>query len=392
MCSKMLDLQVEKEPTVYDLRANSKSRQAEEVLAAIPEDSDDSSFEHMGMSTTLTPPDSARGRSALDLKHVTTLTPPSSSGGYSVPGPKLGKNALPASLHRQDSSKASQKAAIQRNVASLNVILESQIGKGTFSIVYSATSPKGPVAIKVLTGKSSAVDEAEVAMLRKMDHPNIVKLIDVIQDSTTTCVILELCAGGDLYRLLHVTKLKLGRRQKLFMLQDVAEAIQYLHSQDIIHRDIKSANCLLVKAVEANPDAVLSVKVADFGLSKQMDLVDAAAHMTKGIGSSRWMAPEVYAGNEYSSSVDIYSFGIFMYEVISQELPYGSESTEGKFVLKVCLGLRPDTTRLPTWCTMETCALMTSCWSRDPRERPAIEAVVEGINSALVAKLRRNSA
>jgi serine/threonine protein kinase len=268
------------------------------------------------------------------------------------------------------------------------ITLEDMIGKGSFSHVYKATRPDGPVAVKVMLYESTKpvpLDEVEVAVLRSgLRHQHIVQLIDVFCGATT-CIVLEFCAGGDLYTVLHKPQvpLQLSVNQHLSIVHGIGQAIQFLHSQNIIHRDVKSSNCLLAETLKNTGESPL-VKLADFGFAKVMTShMTSQFEMSKGIGSSRWMAPEVYAGDKYDSSADVYSFGVFMYEVFSHELPYGKQALDPRFGLQICYGKRPQMSKLPDWCTQELRDLIESCWTAMPSERPTMVTVAEVIGQAM---------
>eukprot|EP00746_Dinoflagellata_sp_MGD_P157499 gnl/MRDRNA2_/MRDRNA2_86226_c0_seq1.p1 gnl/MRDRNA2_/MRDRNA2_86226_c0~~gnl/MRDRNA2_/MRDRNA2_86226_c0_seq1.p1 ORF type:complete len:385 (+),score=73.56 gnl/MRDRNA2_/MRDRNA2_86226_c0_seq1:69-1223(+) len=272
------------------------------------------------------------------------------------------------------------KHTAQTILSAAGLTVEDKIGKGTFSHVYKAISPNGLVAVKVMLYKSKKpmiLDEAEVAVLQSLRHQHIVQFIDVCHGATT-CMVFEFCAGGDLYTLLHKTGVphELSLKQHLSMVRGIADAIQYLHSQGIIHRDVKSPNCLLAEAL-TNANEIPAVKLADFGFAKVMNAA------RKRVGPFRWMAPEVLAGDPYDNSSDVYSFGVFMYEVFSHTLPYGKQALDPRFGLQIYMGRRPDINMLPGWCPEDLRALIESCWKAKPSERPKLDTVVEVIDKAM---------
>ncbi|KAJ8578954.1 hypothetical protein ON010_g238 [Phytophthora cinnamomi] len=158
---------------------------------------------------------------------------------------------------------------------------------------------------------------AEANMTASMDHPHIVKLIGVSWDSLSDlCVVLELMDGGDLRAMLNTYEMSnhpvgFDRKKATIALQ-ICHALTYLHSlmPPVIHRDLKSRNILLNRAMDA--------KLTDFGISRER--LDQT--MTAGVGTSLWMAPEVMLGERYDVKADMFSFGIVLSELDNHALPY----------------------------------------------------------------------
>ncbi|KAE8912844.1 hypothetical protein PF005_g5082 [Phytophthora fragariae] len=161
---------------------------------------------------------------------------------------------------------------------------------------------------------------AEAKMTAIMDHPHVVSFVGVAWDSLSdVCVVLEFMDGGDLRTLLNkyeTSKHPVGfNKLKATIALHVCHALTYLHSlaPPVIHRDLKSRNILLNKAMEA--------KLTDFGISRER--LDQT--MTAGMGTSLWMAPEVMLGERYDIKADMFSFGVVLSELDVHTLPYAQE-------------------------------------------------------------------
>ncbi|GMF33825.1 unnamed protein product [Phytophthora lilii] len=154
-------------------------------------------------------------------------------------------------------------------------------------------------------------------MTATMEHPRIVSFVGVAWDSLSDlCVVTEYMDGGDLRSLLD-NYVETGRavgfnREKITIALHVCHALVYLHSLDpiVIHRDLKSRNTLLNRAMEA--------KLTDFGIPRER--LDRT--MTAGVGTSLWMAPEVLMGERYDDKADMFSFGVVLSELDVHALPY----------------------------------------------------------------------
>ncbi|OQR81337.1 kinase [Thraustotheca clavata] len=203
------------------------------------------------------------------------------------------------------------------------VIPKKLLASGAFADVYMGEYKGEPVAIKKLLGHRVSISEVqslvdEIKLISSFNCPYIVRCIGACweQPSDMKCV-LEYMNGGDLRDYLQ----KYNANQfpwsaKLDIIVSIIEALMYLHSLPVIHRDLKSRNILL--------DTVKGAKLTDFGVSKE----DTQATMTVGVGTYRWMAPEILQFNHYSTAADIYSFGMLLSEFDTHDIPYANMKNE----------------------------------------------------------------
>ncbi|KAF0708800.1 Aste57867_6206 [Aphanomyces stellatus] len=154
---------------------------------------------------------------------------------------------------------------------------------------------------------------------------------------------------------------------KLDVAHSVAQALFYLHSQQMIHRDLKSRNVLL--------DSKKGTKLADFGTSKQH--VYEGDSMTAGVGTFRWMAPEMLLFQPYSNAVDVYSFGVLLSELATHTLPYAglaSGSDEASIARSVIYEhLRPS---FGFTCPLWVQELGLRCMVQEPQARPNVTEII----------------
>ncbi|ETM50355.1 TKL protein kinase [Phytophthora nicotianae] len=203
------------------------------------------------------------------------------------------------------------------------VRVKKLLSRGAFGEVYEGAFNGNRVAVKMLLphtrGNLKQVNDflAEAKMTATMDHPHVVTFVGVAWESLCdVCVVLEFMDGGDLRSLLN--KYEESRhptgfdREKTTIALHVCHALTYLHSlmPPVIHRDLKSRNILLNRAMEA--------KLTDFGISRER--LDQT--MTAGVGTSLWMAPEVMLGERYDVKADLFSFGVVLSELDLHTLPY----------------------------------------------------------------------
>eukprot|EP00943_MAST-04B_sp_MAST-4B-sp1_P003108 g3108.t1 len=174
----------------------------------------------------------------------------------------------------------------------------------------------------------------EVNIMRVLDHPNIIKIIETFVDFKRLYIIMECCTGGELFDLLYEQPgAKFEEKKALALAIKMCSALNYLHQNKIIHRDLKLENFIFTR--KGNDG---EVKLIDFGLSKAYL---EGEHMRKVAGTSYYMAPEVLRG-DYSEEADMWSFGVVMFMLLSGRCPFGGHTDEqiqanvlrGKYVFK----------------------------------------------------------
>ncbi|KAJ1469524.1 kinase-like domain-containing protein, partial [Baffinella frigidus] len=149
----------------------------------------------------------------------------------------------------------------------------------------------------------------------------------------------------------------------------VCKGMTYLHSMSVIHRDLKPGN-LLMSAVQTPSGPQLIVKVADFGLAR---VQDTARTMTGGIGTSQYTAPEVLRSERYDNKVDVFSFGVILWEIHAQKLPYTDMNPMQIAVAVATQEYRPPA---PPNCPAPFWQLMEECWHGSPKKRPTFPQVL----------------
>ena len=171
----------------------------------------------------------------------------------------------------------------------------------------------------------------EISILRKMDHPNILKLFDFYSTEDSYAMILELCSGGELYKEI-IEKGPFNEGYTSYVMYQIFSAINYCHKMHIIHRDLNPENILII---DRNELGYPRIKICDFGLSK---IFEKGLKQKKVVGSLFYIAPEVLKKN-YNEKCDIWSCGVIMYILLSQKLPFNSEEeNEDELLNKILIG------------------------------------------------------
>uniref|UniRef100_A0A1J3FQ87 Serine/threonine-protein kinase CTR1 n=1 Tax=Noccaea caerulescens TaxID=107243 RepID=A0A1J3FQ87_NOCCA len=290
--------------------------------------------------------------------------------------------------------------AADSNIRSLQVIknddLEElkELGSGTFGTVYHGKWRGTDVAIKRIKrscfiGRSSEQDRLtsefwhEAEILSKLHHPNVMAFYGVVQDGPggTLATVTEYMVNGSLRHVL-LSNRQIDRRKRLMIAMDAAFGMEYLHSKNIVHFDLKCDNLLVNLKDPARPIC----KVGDFGLSK----IKRNTLVTGGVrGTLPWMAPELLSGSssKVSEKVDVFSFGIVLWEILTGEEPYANMHYGAIIGGIVNNTLRPS---VPSYCDPEWRMLMEQCWAPDPFVRPSFPEIARRLrtmsSSAIQAK------
>ena len=199
-----------------------------------------------------------------------------------------------------------------------------QLGKGGYGKVYEVRNKKtGEIRackhLSKLNIKNLEKFKREIEILKKLDHPNIIKLYEVFESDRSLYLIMEECKGGEIFdRIIERIKSKQMYTEKdaAIIFQQVMSCIQYCHNHNICHRDLKPENLLYLNPGSEKDNRI---KVIDFGLSQNIDKLK-----TK-VGTAYYVAPEILNG-KYNEKCDIWSAGVILYILLSGDPPFNGES------------------------------------------------------------------
>ena len=315
-----------------------------------------------------------------------------------IPNPNADKNFV-----REQQIKNSKDSWI---IPREEILIESELGRGNFGVVSKGKWRSDTmVAIKELKAldkkdrdaqgdkyekeKDSFVKEMEI--MKKLNHPNLVKMYGICIDKLPLYLIQELCEMGDLKN--HLEKFKVGRNKLIkkrhqsqnppnlddlleWCLQ-IAVGMGYLESRNIIHRDLAARNILLTKHARA--------KIADFGLARNPDSEEDETTFPV-----LWSSPEVLQKREFSSKSDVWSYGITVWEIFS----YGDKPYDGKKKSELKRFLKENNRmKMPFDYTGDTEGklrnvyekVMRACWENRPAERPTFGALKDILTNDMSA-------
>ena len=213
-----------------------------------------------------------------------------------------------------------------------NYHLLDTIGEGNFAKVKLGMHlvTKQQVAIKIIDKTNIEKDtfsklNREIRAMKGLSHPNIVKLYEVMETSANVFLVMEYCSGGELYNhIVNHSKMKEAEARKYF--RQIVFAVEYCHSKNVIHRDIKVENLLL--------DHNMDIKVADFGFTNNFK---KDKKLMTWCGSPPYAAPELFIGKAYTGpEVDVWSMGVVLFVLVCGELPFKGDTIKDvrKEVLK----------------------------------------------------------
>mmetsp|Transcript_9602 Transcript_9602/g.22767 ORF Transcript_9602/g.22767 Transcript_9602/m.22767 type:complete len:846 (-) Transcript_9602:213-2750(-) len=253
-----------------------------------------------------------------------------------------------------------------------NLRIDSKIGSGSFAEVYRGEWTR-PCAIKKLRGLTRRRQlqdfYREAQILQMLNHSGVVQLMGICMNIPELYLVTELVVGGSLEDLLHIEKRKLNPQELLSIAMQIADAMQFLHMANIVHRDLKPSNCLI--------DHNGVVKLCDFGLARVMGKETSSSSDSSRAGTPVYLAPEALQGAPTTHKVDIYSFAIICWEMLTGQQAWVNLDYKQMVAAVLRDRRRPP---FPVEIGKEWRALIDSCWAQDPNERPTFTSIVVSLS------------
>ncbi|XP_031494390.1 serine/threonine-protein kinase CTR1-like isoform X1 [Nymphaea colorata] len=252
------------------------------------------------------------------------------------------------------------------NIDFSELTIGTRVGIGFFGEVFRGIWNGTDVAIKIFLEQDLTAENMEdfcneISLLSRLRHPNVILFLGACTKPPHLSMVTEYMEMGSLYYLIHMSgqKKKLSWRRRLKMLRDICRGLMYIHRMKIVHRDLKSANCLVNKH--------WTVKICDLGLSRMM--VDAPMRDSSSAGTPEWMAPELIRNEPFTEKCDIFSFGVIMWELCTLKRPW-----EGIPAMQVIYTVAQEGVRLEIP-EGPLGKLISDCWA-EADQRPGCEEIL----------------
>ncbi|CAL1389679.1 unnamed protein product [Linum trigynum] len=252
------------------------------------------------------------------------------------------------------------------NIDFSEITVGTRVGIGFFGEVFRGVWNGTDVAIKVFLEQDLTAENMEdfcneISILSRLRHPNVILFLGACTKPPRLSMLTEYMEMGSLYYLIHLSgqKKKLSWRRRLKMLRDICRGLMCIHRMKIVHRDLKSANCLVNKH--------WTVKICDFGLSRIM--VTKLVTDSSSAGTPEWMAPELIRGESFTEKCDIFSLGVIMWELCTLNRPWGGIPPERVVYAVANEGSRLEIPEGPLG------RLISDCWA-EAHERPSCEEIL----------------
>ncbi|XP_073393320.1 probable serine/threonine-protein kinase SIS8 isoform X2 [Physcomitrium patens] len=253
------------------------------------------------------------------------------------------------------------------NIAFSELRIGVRVGIGSFGEVFRGIWRGTEVAIKVMLEQDLTVENMqdfcnEISLLSRLRHPNVILFLGACTKPPHLSMVTEYMHMGSLYRLIHSSEQgkKLSWRRRLKMLRDICRGMMSVQRMKIVHRDLKSANCLV--------DKHWSVKICDFGLSR---ILSGSTYCDDtAVGTPEWTAPELLRNGPVTDKCDVFSLGVIMWELSTLRRPW-----EGIKPLEVVNAVAHNQARLeiPDGLIGK---LIADCWKEVPEARPSYDEIL----------------
>ncbi|KAM4552957.1 insulin-like growth factor 1a receptor [Fundulus diaphanus] len=303
---------------------------------------------------------------------------------------RLGNGVLYASVNPEYISAAEMYTPDEWEVAREKITMHKELGQGSFGMVYEGTAkgvikdePETRVAIKTVNESASMRERIEflneASVMKEFNCHHVVRLLGVVSQGQPTLVIMELMTRGDLKSHLrslrneNTTSQVLPPLKKMIqMTGEIADGMAYLNANKFVHRDLAARNCMVAED--------FTVKIGDFGMTRDIYETDYYRKGGKGLLPVRWMSPESLKDGVFTTMSDVWSFGVVLWEIAAlAEQPYQGMSNEQvlRFVMEGGLLDKPAN------CPDMLFELMRMCWQYNPKMRPSFQEIISSIKEDL---------
>mmetsp|Transcript_29467 Transcript_29467/g.82292 ORF Transcript_29467/g.82292 Transcript_29467/m.82292 type:complete len:920 (-) Transcript_29467:589-3348(-) len=256
----------------------------------------------------------------------------------------------------------------ERNDIESTYHIDKLIGKGGFGEVFTATGPKkAKYALKKQANKKASIQAQnyrEIAILIHMKHPNIVELANYYYCSSEVWMVMEFLEGGSLSEA--VSKREMSEKEIAFVAYGVLSALDFLHRNQFVHRDLKSANIML--SVNGK------VKVIDFGLAGDMSQYEKPEE-TRMLGSPFWISPEMVQQKPHTFTTDVWSLGISLLEMSNGAPPCRFNGLRALILIGTEGISRPF--KKPSKWSKTYHDFINQCLEMDAKERPTAADILQ---------------
>uniref|UniRef100_A0A3Q2UBQ3 Tyrosine-protein kinase receptor n=1 Tax=Fundulus heteroclitus TaxID=8078 RepID=A0A3Q2UBQ3_FUNHE len=306
---------------------------------------------------------------------------------------RLGNGVLYASVNPEYFSAAEMYVPDEWEVAREKISLCRELGQGSFGMVYEGVAkgvvkdePETRVAVKTVNESASMRERIEflneASVMKEFNCHHVVRLLGVVSQGQPTLVIMELMTRGDLKSYLRSLRPKEQQqfsclslpplKKMLQMAGQIADGMAYLNANKFVHRDLAARNCMVAED--------FTVKIGDFGMTRDIYETDYYRKGGKGLLPVRWMSPESLKDGVFTTNSDVWSFGVVLWEIATlAEQPYQGLSNEQvlRFVMEGGLLEKPQN------CPDMLFELMRMCWQFNPKMRPSFVEIISSIKDEL---------
>lgn len=273
-----------------------------------------------------------------------------------------------------------QKNTMPLTYLDVNAIdLEKRIGRGNAS-VFKATMGGKAMAVKKMDWHRDEIPREVEVHSELPPHPNILRLLGIARDDDTILICMEL-AEKSLSDYLYKENKKPSLQQSKKWAMQIASGMHHIHKHGLAHRDLKSANVLLFEDEDI-------IKLCDFGSAR---VLECTAMVTGMVGTYRWMAPELNdkASTKVNQLCDVFSYGMVLYEIFTQQLPFADTADGVAVTQKIRDGRRPSIPpELPHYIKI----LLQFCWDHRPHARPTFERILQVKSTSCTIKNTKSKA